>query len=196
MKKPSLIIAIFSAIFIIQLVYAHKFYLRYFGFDCCCDKSSSQAVISNNKNIQANSTAKLDDTVKVNYIGKLEDGKIFDESKLHGKPLEFKIGGKKLLPEFEDAIIGMKVGEKKEVNIKAENAYGEHKKELIQQVPRAQLPADLKPKVGQKLHAKSENGNVVIATIVNVKDDEITIDINHPLASKDLIFELELVEIV
>ena len=145
---------------------------------------------------KTNLVAKLEDSVKVNYIGKLEDGTIFDESKLHGGPLEFKIGEKKFLPEFEDAIIGMKVGEKKEVNIKAENAYGERKEELVQQVPRTQLPADLEPKVGQSLRAKRENGDEIIVTIIGVKDDEVTIDVNHPLAGKDLVFELELVEIV
>ena len=139
--------------------------------------------------------AKKGDTVKINYVGKLEDGTIFDESKLHDGPLEFKVGDKKLLPEFENAVVGMTVGQTKTITIKSDDAYGARKEELVQKVNRNQLPADMEPKIGQQLRAKRDDDNEIIVTVVGIDETEITIDVTHPLAGKDLAFDIELLEI-
>jgi len=140
--------------------------------------------------------AQKGDKVKIDYAGKLSDGTIFDESKNHGGPLEFVIGDKKLLPDFEDAAIGMKVGEEKTITIPSEKAYGQRKEELIQKVDRKNLPENMEPAVGQQLKAKQQNGDEIIVTVVGVEDDKVTIDINHPLAGQDLVFNITLVEIL
>ena len=141
-------------------------------------------------------TAKEFSKVKVDYVGKLKDGSIFDESKNHGGPLEFVIGSRKLLPDFENAIIGMKEGEEKTITIEAEKAYGQHKKDLVQKIEKARLPENIKPEAGQFLQATQKNGEVIEVLITEVGETDITIDVNHPLAGKDIIFDLKLVEIV
>ncbi len=139
--------------------------------------------------------AKQGDTVKVNYTGKLDDGSVFDTS-VGKQPLEFKIGDGKILPDFEKAILDMKPGDKKTIKIEAENAYGQPREDMVITVDRKHLPENIEPKVGLNLQIKQENDQVVIVTIKEVNEDKITLDGNHPLAGKDLTFELELVEIV
>ena len=139
--------------------------------------------------------AKQGDTVKVHYTGKLEDGMVFDTS-IGKQPLEFTIGDGKILPDFEKAIIGMQPGDKKTIHIKAENAYGQSREDMIIKVDKKHLPENIEPKVGLNLQIKQENDQVVIVTIKEIGDTTITLDANHPLAGKDLTFELELVEIV
>jgi peptidylprolyl isomerase len=141
------------------------------------------------------SVAKTGDTVKVHYTGKLADGTVFDSS-VNREPLEFTIGDGKLIPGFDRAVNGMKVGEKTTVNIPAEEAYGPRYDQLVQIVNRTDLPPELNPEVGQHLEAVQQDGNVINVTVTNVDENSITIDANHPLAGKELIFELELVEIV
>jgi peptidylprolyl isomerase len=141
------------------------------------------------------SVAKTGNTVKVHYTGKLDDGTVFDSS-VNREPLEFTIGDGKLIPGFDNAVNGMKVGEKSTVKIPAEEAYGPHYEQLVQIVNRTDLPPELKPEVGQHLEAVQQDGNVINVTVTNVDEKSITIDANHPLAGKELTFELELVEIV
>lgn len=137
---------------------------------------------------------KKGDTVKIHYTGKLEDGKEFDSSK--GKePLKFKIGGAQIIPGFEEAVIGMKKGESKTINISPEKAYGPHKKELVLTVDKSKIPENIKPKKGEQLQLKQSNGQTVVVTIAEISGSTITLDANHPLAGKNLIFDIELVEI-
>tara|TARA_R100000789_G_C2906826_1_gene122078 strand:+ start:74 stop:505 length:432 start_codon:yes stop_codon:yes gene_type:complete len=141
------------------------------------------------------SQVKKNDTVKVHYTGKLADGQVFDSSVERGEPVEFTLGQGQLIPGFEKGLIDMKVNEKKTVNIAKDEAYGEPKDELIQEVEKAQLPEELKPEVGMPLVSKSPDGREINLVIKEVKDESIVVDANHPLAGKDLIFDLEVVEI-
>jgi peptidylprolyl isomerase len=139
--------------------------------------------------------AKNGDTVQVNYTGKLADGTVFDSS-VGREPLEFTLGAGQMIPGFEKAVLGMKVGEKKTVTIPADEAYGPRRDDLVVKVPREKLPSGKTPEVGQQLEVRLPNGNTIIATITNVSDNNtVTIDANHPLAGKDLTFEIELVKI-
>lgn len=138
--------------------------------------------------------AKQGDTVKVHYTGKLEDGTVFDSS-LEREPIAFKLGAGQIIPGFEKAVEGMEPGEKTNTVIPATEAYGPHKEEGLVTVDRDKLPADLEPKVGQQLQVQQENGQGVPVRIVRVDDAEVTLDSNHPLAGKDLAFEIELVAV-
>ena len=138
--------------------------------------------------------AKKGDRVKVHYTGKLEDGSVFDSSK-EREPLEFELGGGMMIKGFDTAVTGMQVGESKTAEIPAGEAYGEHNAEMVIEVPKTQLPPDLKPEVGQQLGMQQPDGQSVPVRVTEVKEESIEIDANHPLAGKDLVFELELVEI-
>jgi FKBP-type peptidyl-prolyl cis-trans isomerase 2 len=138
--------------------------------------------------------AKNDDTVQVDYTGKLGDGTVFDTS-VGREPLEFTLGAGQMIPGFEKAVLGMKVGEKKTVTIPANEAYGPRSDDQIMEVPREKLPSGLTPKVGQQLGIRRQDGGTSITTITSVSDNTVTIDANHPLAGKDLTFEIELVKI-
>ena len=139
-------------------------------------------------------TAKANDKVKVHYKGTLSNGEIFDTSE--GKdPLEFTLGAGQVIPGFDNAVQGLKIEESKTINIPAAEAYGELKDELIQQVPKAQLPPEIKPEVGMQLASQTPDGQRIPLVITKVEEDTITMDANHPLAGKDLTFELTLVSI-
>lgn len=138
--------------------------------------------------------AKAGDTVRVHYTGTLEDGTTFDSSR-DREPLEFKIGEGQLIAGFEEAIKGMSEGDTKRVTIPCEEAYGPHLDEQIAEVPREQLPEDVDPQPGMMLQAQAEDGRVARFRVTEVGDDSITIDGNHPLAGKTLIFDLEVVDI-
>jgi len=139
--------------------------------------------------------AKNADTVKVHYTGKLTDGTIFDDS-LNREPLEFTIGKNNLIAGFENAVIGMNVGDWKTVNIPAEEAYGPHMKEMVVEVDRKQLPADLKPVIGAQLQVTQDEGQEIVVSITKITETHVTLDANHPLAGKDLVFEIKLIEIL
>ncbi|MBI6115223.1 FKBP-type peptidyl-prolyl cis-trans isomerase [Salegentibacter maritimus] len=141
------------------------------------------------------SQVKANDTVKVHYTGKLTDGQVFDSSVERGEPIEFTMGQGQLIPGFEKGLIDMKVNEKKTINIPKEEAYGEPKEELIQEVQKSQLPEEIKPEVGMGLVSKSPDGQEMNLVVRDVKEDSIVVDGNHPLAGKDLVFDLEVVEI-
>ena len=132
--------------------------------------------------------------VKVEYEGKFEDGTVFDSSKTHGKPLEFELGKKQVIPGFENAVKDMKVGEETEITIKPEEGYGEVKEELVKEVPRSQLPPGPELKAGMMLMVGLPNGQQIPAKIAEVKKETVMIDLNHPLAGKTLIFKLKLIE--
>ena len=140
------------------------------------------------------SQVKANNTVKVHYTGKLADGQVFDTSE--GKePIEFVLGQGRLIPGFEEGLIDMKVNEKKTISIAKEEAYGEVNEQLIQEIDKANLPQDMEPKVGMGLVSKSPEGQEMNLMIIEVKDASVVIDGNHPLAGRDLIFDLEVVEI-
>ncbi|WP_165733284.1 peptidylprolyl isomerase [Polaribacter sp. 20A6] len=140
------------------------------------------------------SQVKANNTVKVHYTGKLSDGQVFDTSE--GKePIEFVLGQGQLIPGFEQGLIDMKVNEKKTITIAKEEAYGEVNDQLIQEIDRSNLPQDMEPKVGMGLVSKSPEGQEMNLMIVEVKEASVVIDGNHPLAGRDLVFDLEVVEI-
>ena len=138
--------------------------------------------------------AKNGDTVQVNYTGKLADGTVFDSS-VGREPLEFTLGEGQVIPGFEKAVFGMKVGEKKTVTIPVDEAYGPRRDDMVGELPREKLPSDLTPEVGQQLIMARPDGEKTIVTITSVSDNTVMIDANHPLAGKDLTFEIELVKI-
>jgi peptidylprolyl isomerase len=140
-------------------------------------------------------TVKEGNTVRVHYTGTLDDGSVFDTSK-EKEPLEFTLGQGQIIPGFEEAVVGMKVGESKSVHIAAENAYGLHRDELVVDVPLDQLPQDLNLEVGRKLQMRQTNGQSIVVTVTGISGKEVTLDANHALAGQDLKFEIELVEIV
>jgi peptidylprolyl isomerase len=136
--------------------------------------------------------AKQGDTVNVHYTGKLSDGTEFDTS-TGGQPLQFTIGEGKIIPGFEQAVIGMNPGDTKNFTIPSEEAYGPHRKEMLIEVDRKQMPADLKPVIGQHLEIQKE-GRVFRVTVFATTENSVTLDANHPLAGKDLVFDIQFVD--
>ena len=135
------------------------------------------------------------DTVRIHYTGTLKDGRTFDSS-VGSDPLQFTVGEKQIIPQLEDSIVGMAVGDSQTIEITAENAYGPRQEDAIQVVERSLMPEDAELAIGGQLQATGENGQVFVLTIVEVADDTVTLDANHPLAGEDLTFQVELVEIV
>jgi peptidylprolyl isomerase len=123
---------------------------------------------------------KKGDTIKVHYHGTLTDGSIFDSS-TGREPLEFEVGG------------GMAIGDKKTVSIPAEQAYGERKQDMIMEFPLDRFPADMVPEIGMQLNMSNNEGEQFPVSIVEIADEYVLLDANHPLAGQDLIFDLELV---
>ena len=140
------------------------------------------------------SEAKSGDTVKIHYTGKLEDGTVFDSSR-ERDPIEFEIGAQKVIPGFEQAIVGMSPGDVKEATIASDEAYGPRRDEMVIKLPKTQFPEGMDPAVGQQLQMKQADGRQFTVSVVDIAEEEVTVDANHPLAGKDLTFELELVEI-
>ena len=140
------------------------------------------------------SQAKSGDTVKIHYTGTLDDGTQFDSS-AGRDPLEFTVGSGQVIPGFDQAVEGMAVGDKKDVHIEAEDAYGPRHDQMIQEVPLSALPDDLEPEVGMGLQARRPDGAMLDLTITAVGEESVTVYGNHPLAGQALNFALELVEI-
>jgi len=138
---------------------------------------------------------KKGDTIKVHYTGTLEDGAVFDSSEKHGKPLEFEVGTGKVIKGFDEAVIGMEKDEEKEIKLQPTEAYGDPNPQLVKKVPREQLPKDKELKPGMVLVMTLPNGSQIPATIKEVNDKEVTVDLNPPLAGKVLIFKIKIVEI-
>ena len=138
--------------------------------------------------------AKAGDTVAIHYTGTLADGSQFDSSEGRD-PLRFTLGSGQIIVGLDAAITGMSQGEKKSVTIAATEAYGDHRPEAVQAVPRAQIPAEIPLEVGGGLQVQTPDGQTIPVTVTSVTDEEVTLDANHPLAGKDLTFAVELVEI-
>jgi len=137
---------------------------------------------------------KQGDKVKVHYHGRLTDGTTFDSSE--GRtPLEFEVGSGAVIPGFDDGVMGMSVGDKKTVNIPADQAYGPRVDELVMDFPKDRFPEDMVPEVGMQLMMNNGSGQQFPVTIVGVKEDSVTLDANHHLAGQELVFDLELVDI-
>ncbi|UCD71155.1 MAG: peptidylprolyl isomerase [Syntrophobacterales bacterium] len=138
--------------------------------------------------------AKNGDTVKVHYTGKLEDGTVFDSSE-NREPLEFTVGEGKIIPGVEQVVVGMSPGESKTKKIPADQAFGPYRDELVVEVDRQQIPADVKLEVGKRLQFRHTNGRATQALVTGVSESKVTLDANHPLARSDLIFDIQLLEI-
>lgn len=146
--------------------------------------------------------AKTGDKVKVHYTGRLAGGEVFDSSECHESdcgcesgPMEFVIGEGHVIPGFEQAVIGMSQGEEKTVVIPVDQAYGERIDEMVAVVNRSEIPPDLTLEVGSQLEVTQEDGQAFPVLITEVTDTTVTLDANHPLAGKELTFDLKLVEI-
>lgn len=138
---------------------------------------------------------KTGDKVAVHYTGKLEDGSVFDTS-CDREPLTIILGERRVISGFEKAIVGMSSGESKTATIPAAEAYGEHHPEMVVKFSRDRIPSDIRANVGDQLQVQTTSGQTVAARVVDVSEADVTLDANHPLAGKDLTFEIELVEIV
>ena len=138
--------------------------------------------------------AKIGDTVKVHYTGRLEDGTEFDTSSGR-EPLEFTLGEKQVIQGFEDGVLGMEVNETKTVTIPADQAYGPYHEELALDVPKGQFPPNIQPELGLQLQLTQPNGQPINVTVTQITEEVVTLDANHPLAGKDLTFDIQLVEI-
>jgi len=139
--------------------------------------------------------AKVGDKVKVHFTGFLEDGAVFG-STMDEEPFEFKLGEKNMLPGFENAVIGMEKGETKTISLSPEEAYGDHKKELVHMMERSGFPKEINLEIGKRLSVRTQDGKQTVVTIKDFTEDKIVIDENEPLAGKTLTFKIELVEIL
>ncbi|VVC06321.1 FKBP-type peptidyl-prolyl cis-trans isomerase [uncultured archaeon] len=139
--------------------------------------------------------AKLGDKIKVDYIGKLNDGSIFDSSEDQGRPLEFEVGKGHVIKGFDDAVVGMSEGEEKELKIHPSDAYGEHDPTLVQKIPREIFPKDAELAPGLLFEAGLPTGEKIPATITAIDNDTVSVDLNHPLAGKTLNFKIKIREI-
>jgi len=147
--------------------------------------------------------AKQGDKVRVHYTGRLDDGEVFDSSECEedgcgceSGPLEFVIGEGNVIPGFEAAVSGMSVGDSKEVKIPMDEAYGPYQEELVGVVERSRLPEDMVPEIGGQLEVTGENGETFPVLITDLTDTEVTLDANHPLAGRNLTFDIRLIEIL
>ena len=139
--------------------------------------------------------AKNGDTVKVHYKAKTNDQMIFD-SYVQNTPLEVTIGNEETIPAFEQALVGMKLGEAKTINVTSDNAFGPYLKDLVMTVERSKLPSHLELDVGKELQIQQGDDSQIIVKITDLNEKEVTFDANHPLAGKDLSFDIELIEIL
>ncbi|NES94451.1 MAG: peptidylprolyl isomerase [Desertifilum sp. SIO1I2] len=138
--------------------------------------------------------AKPGDTVKVHYTGRLTDGTVFDSS-VQREPLQFTLGQGQIIPGFEQAVVGMAPGDSKTEEIPMEKAYGPYRQDMVLQVNRQQIPAEIAPQVGQQLQIRQPTGQLVPVMVTEVDDGQVTLDANHPLAGQTLVFDIQLVEI-
>ncbi|WP_118973762.1 FKBP-type peptidyl-prolyl cis-trans isomerase [Taibaiella koreensis] len=140
------------------------------------------------------SAVKAGDTVNVHYHGRLTDGTTFDSSEGRA-PLQFTVGEGQVIKGFDDALIDMNIGDKKTVHIPVDEAYGPTMQENLIEFPKTEFPPDMKPEVGAQLHLSDNQGRNFPVVVAEVKEESVVLDANHPLAGKDLVFEIELVSI-
>jgi FKBP-type peptidyl-prolyl cis-trans isomerase 2 len=135
--------------------------------------------------------------VKIEYEGSLDNGQVFDSSEKHGQPLEFVIGEGKVIPGFEKAVVEMNKGEEKTIKIECKDAYGEKRPELMKRIPKEQLPEEARDKVkaGMVLGMNTPQGQQVPVKVVEVGDNDITLDLNHPLAGQNLNFKIKVIDV-
>jgi peptidylprolyl isomerase len=138
--------------------------------------------------------AKNGDTVEVHYTGKLQDGTVFDSS-MDREPLSFTLGEGNMIQGFEKAVLGMQVGDTKTATLSPEEAYGERNETMIVEIPKENVPPNIDPQVGQQLAIQQPDGRNIPVTVTIVDDQKVVLDANHPLAGKDLVFEIELMSI-
>lgn len=138
--------------------------------------------------------ARNGDTVHIHYTGRLDDGTVFDSSR-DRDPLSFTLGQGEVIPGFEAAVTGMEIGESKTAEIPSGEAYGPRRPEMEVSMPRTQLPEGMNPEVGQMLQMQTPDGQPIPVRVTGVSEDAIELDANHPLAGKDLTFEIELVKV-
>ena len=139
--------------------------------------------------------AKQGDKVQLHYMGKLQDGTIFDTSR-ERHPLQFTIGEGKVIVGFEQAVIGMTVGEHKTARVPIEQAYGPHREDMVVTMERSKLPPGLNPKIGQRLEMTQVDDQTSLVTVIDATEATLTLDANHPLAGKELTFDIELIGIL
>lgn len=140
-------------------------------------------------------SAQKGDSVRVYYTGRLTDGTVFDSSEGQS-PLEFTLGRKEVIRGFEQAVLGMLPGESKTVTLTAEQAYGAHQEEMVAEVLRSEVPEHIELVVGHHLELTKEDGDPLPVLISALNDTTVTLDANHPLAGQDLVFEIQLLEII
>jgi FKBP-type peptidyl-prolyl cis-trans isomerase 2 len=157
--------------------------------------STSKAGSNATNNAVSNAAVKIGDKVKIEYTGRFDDGTVFDASEKHGQCLEFEIGAKQIIPGFENAIIGMKKGEEKNIKLQPSEAYGDVNPQLFKKIEREHLPKDQEPQVDMILVINLPNGMQVPAIITEITPKDVTINLNHPLAGKTLNFKIKVVEI-
>lgn len=139
--------------------------------------------------------AKLGDSVRVHYTGKLEDGTVFDSNR-ESDPFEFTLGAGMVIPGFDRALVGMEEGSDRKVSIEPADAYGDYYDDHVIEVTREQIPADITPEIGLGLTLHANDGRSIDVVVSKVDGDTVTLDGNHPLAGRTLTFDITLVEIV
>ncbi len=138
--------------------------------------------------------AKLGSSVKVHYTGRLDDGTVFDSSK-ETEPLAFTIGKGEVIPGFEQAVVGMLPGETKTAIVPADLAYGPHREDMVAQMARKDIPIETELGLGHQLEVSQEDGPTFLVMVTELSEDSVTLDANHPLAGKDLTFDIEMLEV-
>jgi peptidylprolyl isomerase len=142
-----------------------------------------------------NMQVKVGDVVRVHYTGRLLDGTTFDSSEGR-EPLEFTVGAGQMISGFDSGVQGMNVGDKKTIQIAADDAYGQRDEEAVIEFPKANVPAELQVEPGMQLTLRNQHGHPIPVVVLDVKEDVIIMDANHQLAGKELVFDVEVVEIV
>ncbi len=140
-------------------------------------------------------SAKKGDLVQVHYVGKFEDGKVFDSSRDRKEPIEFEIGAGQMIKGFDAAVEGMNLSEAKTITLPPAEAYGESNPENIVSFPKDKLPPEMNPKAGDQLALQGQNGEQIPVVVIEATEEGVVLDANHPMAGKTLVFELELVGI-
>jgi len=137
---------------------------------------------------------KKGDKVKIEYEGKLDDGTVFDSTASHGEPLEFEVGSGQIITGFDNAVLGMEKGEEKQVRIDPKEAYGDYNPQLKKALPKDKIPKNEELQPGMMLMLTTPGGTQMTATVIEITEETITLDLNHPLAGKTLNFKIKLVE--
>jgi len=140
------------------------------------------------------SQVKDGNTAKIHFTGKLENGEVFDTS-LEREPMEFRVGNGDVMPGLEAGVVGMAIGDTKTIEIPPEQGFGARHEDLVVEVVKNLIPESVTPEVGQRMQVSKEEGEMIVVTIIDMSDDTVTLDANHPLAGHTLFFDVELIEI-